>query len=282
MVHESASSNSAKSSCAAPPKEALLAFGGVTIKQEKITPPSSPTRSSLNGTYITPVGGGGAIDDKSLIGPIKSSTEILGELFQAFDAEVPDGLDRVTSARKKHKKEKKSKKSSRNKERHGEDGESSIVADSLASEKRKHRHAEKERKRLETKKSSADDQMAAKLLERKRRFESDNGSLPGISKIIKTENPISDADVGPSRNTKIVFKNLKDSEILKNSALSSHRRQSNMDNLSDLSLSDEETYMRQKKTFYRSADRPTANPFYASKSMVPDDEPMYVEQRCFT
>lgn len=299
MVHERASSHSsasAASSRALPPAaEALSVFCGVTIKQEKITPPSSPTLRSttLNGTYITPVVG----DDKSQIGPIKSSTEILGELFLAFDAQVPVGLDKAaSSAKKKHKKEKKSKKSSRHKERHhhGEDGESSV--DNPSSDKRKLRHAEKARKRsAEANKSllaeiDDDDPLTAKLLERKRRFESDNGCVQGISKIIiKTEKPSTSVS-NKILPAKIVFKNLKDSEILRHttassSTSSSHRnhrnrnagQSKNNDNLSDVSLSDEETYMREKSTFYQSADRPT-NPFYANQSKVHDDEPMYINK----
>lgn len=274
MVYESASS---KSSAKDAPKEAVALFGGIKIKQEKITPPSSPKSSSLNGTYITPVDAG--IDDKSQIGPIKSSTQILGELFQAFDAKVPEGLNKVhssSSSRKKHKKEKKSKKSSRHKRSHSEEaGEPSIAADNLDKDKKKHRRVEKERRRLEANKPSPDDLLAAKLLERKRRFESDNGSVKGISKITKTEKPSESITGGPTAKilpAKIVFKNLKESEILRKSESSIYKNQDN-DNLSDLSLSDEETYMREKNSFYHNEER-YENPFYANKSKVQDDEPM--------
>lgn len=87
----------------------------IKIKQEKLTPPPSPSAIIVPETIIeskeTPA------DDKKDITPVKSSNELLDELFQAFSAVVPESLlsnpsiDVSSSSRKKHKKEKKSKKS---------------------------------------------------------------------------------------------------------------------------------------------------------------------------
>lgn len=288
MVHEGASSQSAAARDS--PKAALsTAFDGITIKQEKITPPSSPSRLALNGTYLSPAAGG---DDK---GVQKSSSEILGELFQVFAADVPDDLIKSAGSKKKHKKEKKAKKSSRHKERNGADGPVDAAENVGSDEKKKHRHTERDRKHVtETEK---EDPLTAKLNERKRRFEGNAETIKGIAKIPKSEEPTSaptnttTAAAAAATSTKpgarkIVFKNLKDSAILNNAqplpaTSSSERNRSDKhhadnDGLSDLSLSDEETYMRERNTFYRKTTR-RENPFYASQTKVPeDDEPVYV------
>lgn len=112
------------------------AYSSVKIKQEKFTPPSSPSRNptklsetqlvnvkqesrsngsiehilseSVFATLLTPN------DDKKTVELTKSSEELLAELFQSFNSAPPSTLlvdDAKTSkkAKKKHKKDKKKK-----------------------------------------------------------------------------------------------------------------------------------------------------------------------------
>lgn len=125
-------------------ESAVPLFGGVRIKQEKITPPSSPQRGDSHVSNADGAGAIATIDDKSSIGPVKSSKEILGELFQTFSAVVPDELisdeqqqqpqqssGKGTGKHKKHKKEKKHKKS-KHRERDAEADDASDVAGAQA------------------------------------------------------------------------------------------------------------------------------------------------------
>lgn len=278
MVHEGVS-NSAPTD-ASSNISAVVSFDGVRIKQEKITPPPSPSHASLNGTYIEAA----AADDKSSIGPVKSSSEILGELFQVFSAEVPEDLVPAAGSRKKHKKEKKSKKD-RHKERDAEEGgdDPGAADDPLMKHKKKHRHGDKEKKRSDRKsvQENEDHLHTAKLLERKRRFEAETDFLQEPPKMPKTSEPVVTAQPIKPQGAKIVFKSLKDSALFKNASTSltnnapsssQSNRRNDDDDLSDLSLSDEETYLRERDTFWTSKDR-QENPFYASQSKVQIDEP---------
>lgn len=94
------------------------------IKQEKITPPQSPAHeipAAVEETFI------GTSDDKKCVEPIKSSNQLLDELFQTFNAAVPEDLltELSSAGKKKNKKEKKSKKSKHRERKDGQLGESS-------------------------------------------------------------------------------------------------------------------------------------------------------------
>lgn len=322
MVHEGAgAANSVAKPTTTTSNEATVSFAGVTIKQEKITPPGSPSSNAfINGTYLTPSAAG---DDKTTIGPVKSSSEILGELFQVFSATVPDDLVNARASKKKHKKEKKSKKS-RNKEKPPElDGDQPPATGDGVKEavraKRKHRDGKRTKEAVaivekEASVLNADDLQAAKLNERKRRFEtvggkddgSSNKEQAGPSKQAKAS-PINmqpgPTTVGGASNlkakpNKIVFKSLKDSSVFKNNSISgadgttekprtSHRQQQqqqrgtddvhsdneSMGSLSELSLSDEETYLRERNTFWKGTKR-GENPFYAKQPQADDNDAM--------
>lgn len=104
----------------------------VKIKQEKLTPPQSPAaRSSANST-------GDDDGDRKNVGPVKSSNQLLNELFQTFNAIVPDTLfaDLSSTPKRKMKKEKKSKKSKKDKKDGGDETGS----------KRHHKKVKKEKK----------------------------------------------------------------------------------------------------------------------------------------
>lgn len=84
----------------APPQSAFVA---IKIKEEKITPASSPT-------HADPIE-----DDKKSVEPAKTSNEILAELFQVFGSTSDDFLaDLGKKSKKKHKKEKKHKRKKEN------------------------------------------------------------------------------------------------------------------------------------------------------------------------
>lgn len=108
-------------------------FLNVKIKQEKITPPSSPKRAPSNTNrnnehdsnskfdLFKKIINDEPIETKHVAEPIKSSNQILAELFQVFNAPPPE-VDVLTSkhkkskkSKKKHKKEKKSDKKSKKK-----------------------------------------------------------------------------------------------------------------------------------------------------------------------
>lgn len=99
----------------------------IKVKQEKVTPPASPTRKSPTSLNITD----DLLDNilgerKPVAEPVKSSNELLADLFKVFNAAPPtldEENDSKDSARKKkkHKKEKKAKKH----KKHSHDGKSS-------------------------------------------------------------------------------------------------------------------------------------------------------------
>lgn len=84
----------------APPDEAFVA---IKIKEEKITPPSSPRFNDIDP------------EDKKSVEPAKSSNDLLAELFQVFGSTSDDFLaDLGKKSKKKHKKEKKHKRNKQN------------------------------------------------------------------------------------------------------------------------------------------------------------------------
>lgn len=125
----------------------------VTIKQEKITPPSSPKHElamtdvsddTLN--LFRKIVNDEPIESKPLVKPIKSSNQILAELFQVFNAAPPE-VDDVDSkdlpthhkkskkSKKKHKKEKKTERKSKKKhKKHKKSDKNEIKSEPLSDE----------------------------------------------------------------------------------------------------------------------------------------------------
>lgn len=124
--------------------------GNIKIKQEKITPPSTPTPEQDNVKKCTSeneslsifrkILNDEPIETKRLIEPIKSSNEILAELFQVFNAPPPE----VDSVEPKELKESKhSKKSKKSKKKHKKEKKS----DRKSTKKhKKHKKSEKNEK----------------------------------------------------------------------------------------------------------------------------------------
>lgn len=125
-------------------------LGNIKIKVERVTPPrSTPTPEPPNVSALIKQDESLSmfrkilfdepIEAKPLMEPIKSSTEILAELFQVFNAPPPemDGVDTKQSkhskkskkAKKKHKKEKKSERKSKKKHKKHKKGEKNEKGD---------------------------------------------------------------------------------------------------------------------------------------------------------
>lgn len=223
-----------------------LSETSIKIKQEKLTPPPSP-ESVPSTTTENPTEA--AIDDKNAVTPVKSSNQLLDELFQAFSAVVPESLlcsNPSTSevARKKHKKEKKSKKS-KHKERLGDDTD---IKQPVKEEHRKRVKVKREKRSKNDKpdkndkvhKSSSDaktniepktDEIKVKVEKRRIGYPDDGEDQQRRHKRVKlersrskersskSEHPI-ERDKGrillSSSNSKpkIVIKNLKDSTVI--------------------------------------------------------------------
>lgn len=126
----------------------------VKIKQEKLTPPASPNVNSSSATGLNI--SNDLLDNilgerKPIAEPIKSSNEILADLFKVFNAAPPtlDG-DNITTKesnhkKKKHKKEKKvkkHKKHSRNNSEYKSSGDESQKTKKHKVKKAKKREAE--------------------------------------------------------------------------------------------------------------------------------------------
>lgn len=139
----------------------------IKIKTEKVTPPPSPTKnadaalilSSIDNILDTALS---AIknekDEKATIEPVKSSNEILAELFQVFNSVPPDPLTASqlvdSTSSKKKKKHKKHKKKHRKKGRSSSDddedssGNDGPKTEQSSAEKiHKHKKVKKEKKR---------------------------------------------------------------------------------------------------------------------------------------
>lgn len=129
----------------------LVDVSKVKIKKEKLTPPPSPKDPNdfdITNDMLDSLLG----DRKPIAEPIKSSNEILADLFKVFNAAPPtlddDGADaniREGKSRKKHKKEKKSKK-------HKKRNRSDESTDSGNDEKPKSKKVKKEKSNKSEKK----------------------------------------------------------------------------------------------------------------------------------
>lgn len=259
----------------------------IQIKQEKLTPPPSP---QADPTQITVHPEKTEPDDKKVITPIKSSNELLDELFQAFSAVVPESLLSVSapaseSTRKKHKKEKKAKKS-KHKERLVDDPDNPAVEEphhkrvKVKKEKRSKRDkSETSHKPPSDDKSTSDpkpNEVKIKVEKRRIGYPDEDVDHERRLKRVKHERcrskeRTSKADTNGktvqlrsslvSKPT-IVIKSLKDSTVIRDAEEKSktriarhhkqdHRhRDGDASDNSNFSLSDEETYMLEQDHFY--------------------------------
>lgn len=167
-------------------------IGGVKIKQEKLTPPSSPSTSNkINGATDELVGDL-LSERKPIAEPIRSSNEILADLFKVFNAAPPtiDDTCSTDTKKKKVKKDKKSKKSKKDSRRN-----SNSDNDSKSSADGKSRKVKKEKKRKGKKEKK----------HKKSKSEDDNGNTEvandkQIDALIKKEFP--DVVAGPSSTSR--------------------------------------------------------------------------------
>lgn len=257
----------------------------IIIKQEKITP-ERDIKTENGDTYnnaVQPLPGATNDDDeKKPMEPVKSSNEILAELFQVLNAAPPNELmqtdlsflKREKDKSKKHKS--KDKKHKKKKSKIGEDG----VSDSDENKKKRKKSKKdkksdkssdesekldkdgkhkKSKKRKKSKSRDSTDKVIKKEIKKEKKDESLPKEKESNHKSPAKEEP-------PSKKTKIVFSNLKNSRILENSSTKDEKSRKNKENsidksdgeiTSDISLSDEESLINNKReysNFYKKYD----------------------------
>ncbi|KAG4068536.1 hypothetical protein HA402_004877 [Bradysia odoriphaga] len=281
-----------------------IPLSSVKIKQEKITPPTSPVRNpatqllsvkqekeavasnehtigeSVFATFLPPS------DDKKAVALTKSSEELLAELFQSFNSVPPTTLladDGKTSkkSKKKHKKDKKKKHKKKGRsssdEENGEDGdkaEKKLKLKKVKKEKKDKSLDEKDIKseKEKSKKRKSDDPLATskhkkkkkdKDEERKDELDIDEYEKQLLEKVHREESTKSD----PKMKSKIFIKSFKHSAIFEENVKQAEQRkkekekerkrdkhnvesESDQSKSSEISLSDEETYERNRSRFY--------------------------------
>lgn len=324
----------------------------IKVKQEKITPPSSPTKnpdaalilSSIDSILDTALS---AIknekdDEKKSIEPIKSSNEILAELFQVFNSAPPteslnkDQANESTSSKKKkkHKKHKKKHKKKGRSSSDDDDNGSDDAEENIIKKSHKHKRVKKEKKskrkrdesqskdeknveKRKIKKEKHDEIVVKKESERrssKRKKTNKDKDLNDLemdmdeyehklledakktssSSSVKMSSTVS--SVG-HRSNKIVIKDLKNSAIYeetmsqvkanerekekRNAAQEDGELSSADERSSGISLSDEETYLRNKhsRTINRDRDRDhSPSQYYGTSSRSSDTRNSYRER----
>ncbi|XP_030373529.1 protein SON [Scaptodrosophila lebanonensis] len=237
------------------------------------------------------------VDDKKAIAPVKSSNEILAELFSVFNAAPPEELlDDKNLLNKKHKKVKKEKKEKREKKKKtkkidksdGECSESDAVAAAGGKHRHKHKHKRKHKHNKEREKSKEGagrtdgGESVAKGHERKRHV-TESTSVPA-KKICKTEQSVDreqewgkerERDREKERAHNSFYNGFRDKDRERERGHSREEREHNKtdkikseqrhsEHASDVSLSDEETYLRERTNGRR---RPH-NSFYDDTSFT--------------
>lgn len=142
--------------------------------------------------------------------PVKSSMEILSELFSTFDAEPPVIVKKEKSEHKKHKKDKK-----------------------------KHKHKKKKEKKRKRGDSESDEDALAKVVIK------GELSSPKRIKIERDETKVKNHEDAVSKNSKIVIKDLKFSSIFEATIREIKEKQEKDKN--DVSRSEEEKLKQHKK-----------------------------------
>lgn len=212
-------------------------------------------------------------DEKKETGPVKTSDEILMELFQVFNAAPPDVLT-SRSGKKKHKKHK--KKSKKSKKRDSKSDLSEISSDpegdgAEKESKRKHKSKIKKERDVDGARKSSSSNSRIKKEKRSRSRSPSSRKSHGEVKANKDSKNGEAVDkreekslvrysfaetIGNSKSTtssfqsnKIVIKDLRNSVVLAEANSSSNgRKRRHRRSSSSLSLSDEETYEKEKQT----------------------------------
>lgn len=217
------------------------------IKKEKLTPPSSPVRSAVDSKFeeiakifrtkkeaelVANGDSSDTVDVKKETGPVKTSDEILLELFQVFNAAPPEDK----SIRKKHKKHKKKSKKKKRDSKNDDLSDISAISD-VESGRGKHKEkSPKDRSTERNSKRSRDSENDRKAVKVKREKRSRSRERPSVSH-------------------RIVIKDLKNSQVLAEAETASRRKRRAS---SSLSLSDEETYERERRSRTTRTRRPSA------------------------
>lgn len=185
-----------------------LNVGNVKVKQEKITPPSTPNGDpSLTDNLLDNILG----ERKPVVEPLQSSNEILADLFKVLNA-APPIIDSATKNddtghkhKKKHKKEKKSKKHKKRGRSSSDTDESS--KDSIGDGKAKKVKKEKKEKKRDKRKSDndGDDAPNGKAHKRRKKSKDNEKSNEALSVVIKREkSPTKDVRLTASTESKKV------------------------------------------------------------------------------
>ncbi|XP_022218623.2 protein Son [Drosophila obscura] len=226
-------------------------------------------------------GDGSSVDDKKDIAPVKSSNEILAELFGVFNAAPPaELLDDKNLLKLKHKKVKKEKK--KKKKASKSDGEWS---ESDAEGKHKHKRKRHKHKHKETKEKDRD-----KAKEKERPAVAAPVASVVSACVKEKEKPETKkrpsgranhaADVLPSKREKRDRERERERDRSHNSFYNgyrdSERPSTKAREMSDVSLSDEESYLREKAS--SNGRRRPQNSFYDVKE-EPKEEPPQQHQR---
>lgn len=273
-------------------------YNSVKIKQEKLTPPSSPARNpstattlgtvkheensieqilseSVFASFLTPN------EDKKTVELTKSSEELLAELFQAFNSAPPSAplVDEAKTkrAKKKHKKEKKKKhkkkgRSSSDDENadETEKSEKKVKLKKVKKEKKdkvvvdgkeiKNEKDKSKKRKLQDPNSTSKHKKRKKDEERKDDLDIDQYEKELLDKVRREESSKSDTKT----KSKIVIKSMKNSAVYEENVKQAEEKQKEKErkhdkyddgNLSesdhsDISLSDEETYERNRSRLY--------------------------------
>ncbi|KAH8294701.1 hypothetical protein KR018_001866, partial [Drosophila ironensis] len=228
-------------------------------------------------------------EDKKAIAPVKSSNEILAELFGVFNAAPPQELldDRnLLRKRKKVKKEKKSKKRKHN----NSDKSDGECKESYWADRKHHRHQRKKHKHKDIKDKgkdrdllrerdksaiSADASLTTKAkkkdkLEGTKRFDAEAAKSSSDPQPVEKRQKEKDRD---HRNNSF-YNSYRDAERSRESEADRTKVRTSRD-FSDISLSDEESYLQEKISNGR---RRTHNPFYDGKQEHKGDSKAGVRQ----
>ncbi|XP_037917370.1 protein SON isoform X2 [Hermetia illucens] len=277
----------------------------VKIKQEKPSPPRVPQKDEIIDEIIPKLfnpnpertSGDDEKEEKKPVEPVKSSNEILAELFRVFNATPPESLlndNFLLDKKEKKRKEKKHKKKSKKRSRDTSDEYDSSDNEKRKKKKRKkHKKHKKENEKADVipkikEENTSDDKKKDKL--RKSPTPPDNIKVSDISDFtISSEDegdirmPVAPIAIKKERKCspkpapgKIIIKNLKSSKVLEEAEkrLAKEKPNAESGECSEISLSDEETYLREQKERSRSSqgyydrrergyprNRPSGNPF---------------------
>lgn len=169
--------------------------GNVKIKQEKITPPSTPSAAAGNSDLADNLLDNVLGDRKPEAVPLKSSNEILADLFKVFNAPPPalDSNDDSTeeSAKKKHKKKHKKEKKAKKHKKRGTESDGSSKDSAEAGKLKK---VKKEKKRDKRKSDNDDDNAGDDKSHKKRKKSKDKEKSADKSEIVIKKEKIDKAD----------------------------------------------------------------------------------------